>query len=73
MRQKIIGFYWKEEWFMNAPSWMGEENPNWEGNYKVRYWDPQWKNLVFGNSESYLDKILSAGFNGVYLDIIDWL
>jgi len=48
-----------------------EENPNWEGNYKVRYWEPEWQDIIYGNDSSYLKKILDAGFDGVYLDIID--
>ncbi len=43
------------------------ENPNWPGNYKVRYWDPEWQAIIF----EYEDKILNAGFDGVYLNIID--
>jgi cysteinyl-tRNA synthetase len=46
-------------------------NPDWEGNYKVRYWDPGWQAIIYGSPHSYLDKIIAAGFDGVYLDIID--
>lgn len=64
-------FYWKDEWSDNPPGWLDEENPDWEGNYKVRYWQDEWKDIVFGSDNSYLDKIINAGFDGVYLDIID--
>lgn len=47
------------------------ENPDWEGNYAVKYWEADWKSVIFGNDQSYLKKILDAGFNGVYLDIIE--
>ena len=50
---------------------MDGENPNWPGNYKVRYWEQSWKDIIYGNDNSYLKKILDAGFDGVYLDIID--
>jgi cysteinyl-tRNA synthetase len=50
---------------------MAEENPEWEGNYKVKYWEKEWQDIIFGNEDSYLQKILDAGFDGVYLDIID--
>jgi len=68
-------FYWDEGWDANgdgqpapcAPAWLDVENPNWEGNYKVRYWDPGWQSIVF----SYTDRLLDAGFDGAYLDIID--
>ena len=64
-------YYWKDEWKSDPPSWMKEENPDWEGNYKVEYWDPGWQDIIYGSSDSYLDKIMDKGFDGVYLDIID--
>ena len=64
-------YYWQAEWESNPPTWVEEENPDWEGNYKVRYWDNAWQSLIYGNDNSYLKKILDAGFDGVYLDIID--
>ncbi len=64
-------YYWQSGWETNPPSWLSEENPNWQGNYKVRYWKKEWQGIIFGNDDSYLKKILDAGFDGVYLDIID--
>lgn len=64
-------YYWQSSWSHNPPSWMAEENPNWEGNFKVKYWDKDWQGIIFGNDNSYLKKILDANFDGVYLDIID--
>ncbi len=68
-------WYWQESWDEDhdgepdpgAPAWLGPSNPEWLGNYKVRYWDPDWQSVVF----AYLDKITGAGFDGVYLDIVD--
>lgn len=64
-------YYWNQDWSINPPEWMESENPDWEGNFKVKYWDANWKAIIYGNNESYLYKILNAGFDGVYLDIID--
>ena len=64
-------YYWQPGWRPGNPSFIVAENPDWEGNYIVKYWDPLWKNILFGNDDSYLKKILDAGFDGVYLDIID--
>lgn len=64
-------YYWNNTWAVGDPSWIEDENPDWEGNYKVVYWDPAWQAIIFGNDDSYLKKILDAGFDGVYLDIID--
>jgi cysteinyl-tRNA synthetase, unknown class len=54
-----------------APSWLADENPEWRGNYLVRYWDPQWQAIIFGSPQGYLDQIIAAGFDGVYIDKID--
>ena len=72
-------YYWDRSWDRNrdgrpdagAPDWLTGENPNWRGNYKVRYWDPDWQAILFGSGESYLDQIIARGFDGVYLDIVD--
>lgn len=63
--------YWKSEWSNKHPLFLGEENPDWKGNYKVRYWYPSWQQTMAGESGSYLSMIINAGFDGVYLDIID--
>jgi cysteinyl-tRNA synthetase len=64
-------YYWQPTWSSNKPVWLDAENPNWAGNFKVKYWNTEWQNIIYGNDNSYLKKILSAGFDGVYLDIID--
>lgn len=64
-------YYWKNEWEVGDPEWLFSENPNWAGNYKVMYWEPEWKSIIYGNENSYLQRILNSGFDGVYLDIID--
>lgn len=64
-------YYWEDEWAESSPAWLGGENPDWEGNFKVKYWDPQWQAIIFGNDRSYAKMILDAGFDGVYLDLVD--
>ncbi len=66
-------YYWHAAWTRASgrPSWLAEENPDWPGNYKVEYWDPEWQAILLGSDGAYLDRILAAGFDGVYLDIID--
>ena len=46
-------------------------NPDWPGNYVVKYWEPAWQQIIFGNDQSYTKRIVDAGFDGVYLDIIE--
>lgn len=66
-------FYWDEDWNYrkSRPDWIFKENKRWRGNYKVFYWDPAWKEIILTGTDSYLGRILDAGFDGVYLDIID--
>ncbi len=64
-------YYWKNEWNTGKPEWMKAENPSWPGNYKVAYWEKDWQAIIFGNRDSYLKKIMDAGFDGAWLDIID--
>jgi cysteinyl-tRNA synthetase, unknown class len=60
-------YYYQSSWKDNPPSWLGKENPDWSGNAKVQYWNPDWQKYMIG----YLDKIIDSGFDGIYLDIID--
>jgi cysteinyl-tRNA synthetase, unknown class len=64
-------WYWDPSWTAEPPSWLGPENPDWPGNYLVDYWNSAWQSLIYGSEEAYLDRILEAGFDGVYLDKID--
>jgi len=70
-------YYWQEEWKANKPPFLEKANPDWKGNYKVYYWHPQWHTIVYGAGvpqnfgDSYLGKIIHAGFDGVYMDVLD--
>ncbi len=66
-------YYWKPEWDNSEtrPRWLGKENAQWPGNFLVNYSDPDWQSLIFGSPASYLDSIIAAGFDGVYLDRAD--
>ena len=64
-------WYWNPAWKVSPPRWLGRENPDWAGNYPVEFWDPDWQAIIFGASGAYLDRIIEAGFDGVYLDRVD--
>ncbi len=64
-------YYWQDNWLANRPEWLEPENADWPGNYLVQYWNPAWQALIFGGPNAYLDRILDAGFDGVYLDGVD--
>jgi cysteinyl-tRNA synthetase, unknown class len=64
-------YYWQDAWEKNRPSWLLDENPDWEGNFLVKFWDTEWQDIIFRDENSYLDRILDAGFDGAYLDLVD--
>lgn len=65
--------YWRKEWGSKgkltaaAPAWLGSENPEWKGNYRVKYWQAEWQQLMLAA----VDDAMERGFDGVYLDIVD--
>ena len=65
--------YWRKEWggkgklTAAAPAWLGAENPEWKGNYRVKYWHVEWQKLTLAA----IDDAMTAGFDGAYLDIVD--
>jgi cysteinyl-tRNA synthetase, unknown class len=67
-------FYWSERGWdraANRANVVDEENPEWKGNYSVRYWQNEWQDVIVGDEDSYMNRINKAGFDGVYLDKID--
>ena len=63
--------YWKKDWKRQRPAWLLGENPEWEENYAVCFWDPGWQANLCGSPDAYLDRILAQGFDGIYLDKCD--
>ena len=59
--------YWQAGWSKAPPAWLDRENPDWAGNYKVRYWDADWQKLTIERFK----EIAKAGYDGAYLDIVD--
>ncbi len=64
-------YYWQREWDTNPPGWVEEDDPEWSGDHWVRYWDPEWQAIIYGSDDSYLDRIIALGFDGVLLDRVD--
>ena len=72
-------YYWNSRWnwlwgwyrTFFGPKWLGAENRDWKGNFAVRYWMDEWQTLICGPGNSYLGRIIAAGFDGVWLDKVD--
>lgn len=67
--------YWQKSWDVNgdgkpdagAPSFLDVENPDWKGNYRVRFWQSEWQKMMLPA----VDRVVAQGFDGIYLDIVD--
>ncbi len=59
--------YWKDSWKVGNPFFIDKENPNWEWNYKVLFWEKEWQKIILEK----IEKIAKQWYDGVYLDIVD--
>jgi len=64
-------WYWQSDWPSNPPEWLDKADTVWAGDYWVKYWHPEWQEIIYGTPDSYLDRIIQLGFDGVYLDRVD--
>ena len=56
------------DYFKTIPqSAIGPENPDWQGNFEVAYWTAEWRAVA----TSYLDRMIAAGYDGIYFDVVD--
>lgn len=63
-------WYWEKSYETALPEWIAGKNENW-GSYKIKYWLEPWHKIIYSGDNSYLSQILNAGFDGVFLDVID--
>jgi len=59
--------YWRDEWLVKPPEWLGPESAEWRGEYLVRFWHPRWLQIIRG----LMEEALRLGFDGVLLDNLD--
>ena len=64
-------YYWKDNWREGNPSFISSPALGNPDRYFVKYWHPDWKNIMTGNPNSYIFGIMAQGFDGVVLDGID--
>lgn len=50
-----------------SKKWLTKDGQGWSGNYKTKFWDEEWKDIV----KSRVKAALAAGYDGVYLDRVD--
>ena len=59
--------YWQSSWNASPPSFLMGQDPNWPGDYNVKYWDPNWQKIVINEAVS----MAKAGYHGIMLDVVD--
>lgn len=66
-------YYWQPDWSMTGtrPEWADSPDGTWAGDIWVHYWDPRWQSIIIDGEDSYLDRIIDLGFDGVLLDRVD--
>ena len=60
-------YFWQAGWREGSPSWISgptKDNPD---RHFVQYWHPNWQNIIFGNTNSYIYGLTAQGFDGVIL------
>jgi len=64
-------YYWGKDWKLRSPSFLDRKYEGYSNEYWVKYWEPEWQQIIYGNDNSYTKKILDAGFDGAYLDNVE--
>lgn len=64
-------YYWKKGWGLHHPLWLKRKYDGYEDEFWVKFWKKDWQDIIYGNDNSYMKKILIAGFDGAYLDNVE--
>lgn len=64
-------YYWQQGWKLHQPSWLRKKYVGYKDEFYVAFWDTEWQNIIYGNDNSYVKKIINAGFDGTYLDNVE--
>ncbi|MCS6824764.1 MAG: endo alpha-1,4 polygalactosaminidase [Cytophagaceae bacterium] len=64
-------YYWKKSWGLHHPLWIKKKYEGYDDEFWVKFWKKNWQQIIYGTDDSYMRKILSAGFDGAYLDNVE--
>lgn len=64
-------YYWQESWKQHHPCWLKKEYDGYPDEFWVKFWKQEWKDIIYGNNDSYIKRIIDAGFDGAYLDNVE--
>jgi len=64
-------YYWKDKWKIHRPGWLKKPYEGYDDEIWVKFWKKEWKEIMYGNDDSYMKKIIDADFDGAYLDNVE--
>lgn len=64
-------YYWKKTWGLHHPLWLKKKYDGYKDEIWVKFWKDEWQEIIYGNDDSYTQKLLNAGFDGAYLDNVE--
>jgi cysteinyl-tRNA synthetase len=56
---------------LHHPDWLKKKYDGYVDEIWVEFWNDEWKSIIYGNDNSYIKKIINAGFDGAYLDNVE--
>lgn len=64
-------YYWKKSWGQHHPLWLKRKYQGYKDEFWLKFWKQKWQDIIYGNDDSYIRKIIDAGFDGAYLDNVE--
>lgn len=64
-------YYWGKNWGLHHPSWLKRKYDGYDDEFWVKFWKKEWQQIIYSNNNSYMKKIINAGFDGAYLDNVE--
>ena len=61
-------YYWQHSWKLHHPKFLKKKYDGYDDEIWVKFWEKEWKDIIIG---SYTNKVIDAGFDGVYLDNVE--
>ena len=63
--------YWQSDWKLGKPKWLKKNYKGYDNEIYTEFWEKDWQKIIVGNPDSYMQKIINAGFDGVFLDNVE--
>eukprot|EP00026_Physarum_polycephalum_P014125 Phypoly_transcript_14601.p1 GENE.Phypoly_transcript_14601~~Phypoly_transcript_14601.p1 ORF type:complete len:241 (+),score=31.63 Phypoly_transcript_14601:246-968(+) len=63
--------YWQKDWKLHNPKFLKKPYEGYHEEMWVKFWSPEWQSIVLHGPRSYLQMVLEANFDGVYLDNVE--